>query len=349
LDNGSHSVLSIEINKNGYIYVGKNGSDRFVVSKDNGNTWEEIVLPVPSYGNVIKILCIAQDTIYVSTWENEGSFITYSFDGGDTWEYSYVTDHSNEYISDIDVSSTGEVFVSTSGFFWDQGGVYKSADGGATWTYVGLLNHQVMTLEINSNDEVFTGDWWIINNDTPGIHALYEGTNTFDLIFDSYFDTDIVIDTQDNIYITASENVFYSIDNGQYFYRIEDTLSNFMQFLIIDNNSYLYAARSKSIVRSLDPLITVIDDSHSVKLIENVEAYPNPVCTNLYLKIESKPKHTSFYEVFIYDIYGKLIYINENTFFGDYYQLDVSQLARGLYLIKIQQNRELFKTWFIKK
>ncbi|HAL64626.1 MAG TPA: hypothetical protein DCP10_03530 [Bacteroidales bacterium] len=183
----------------------------------------------------------------------------------------------------------------------------------------------------------------------PVFIALYEGTNTFDLIFDSYFVTDIVIDTQDNIYTTASENVFYSTDNGQYFYHIEDTLSNYMQFLIIDNNDYLYAARSKSIVRSLDPIITAIEDSHIAKLIENVKVYPNPVCTNLYLKIESKPEPASFYEVFIYDIYGKLIYINEKAFFGDYYQLDVSQLDRGLYLIKIQQNRKLFKTWFIKK
>lgn len=170
-DNNSFAVLSIAINENGRIYAGKNGSSRLIVSENIGESWEEINLPPPSYGNVMKILCIGQDTIYVSTWEDEGSFITFSFNGAETWEYSYVTDHPNEYISDIDVSNTGEIFVSLNGYFVDQGGVYKSADGGATWTYVGLLNHQVMTLEINSNDDVFTGDWWVMNNDTPGIHC----------------------------------------------------------------------------------------------------------------------------------------------------------------------------------
>jgi photosystem II stability/assembly factor-like uncharacterized protein len=349
-DNSSFGVLSIAIDANGYVYVGKNGSSRLIVTKNNGENWEEIILPSTSYGNVMKILCVGQDTIYVSTWESVGSYITYSFDGGETWQYSYVTDHPNEYVSDIDISNTGEIFVSLSGFFNGQGGVYKSADGGANWIYVGLLNHQVLTIAINSNNEVFTGDWWVMNwNDTPGIHALYEGSDEFELIFDAYHATDIVIDSNGNIYAAANEGVVRSFNNGQSFEIIEDELSTTIEFLHIGFNEHLYGIRFNRIVKSIDPIMTVIDDSHIVELIENVRVYPNPVSTMLYLDIGSKHKHASFNEVFIYDIHGKSIYINEKAFLGNPYQFDVSQLSQGLYLIKIQQNGKILNARFIKK
>ena len=348
-DNNSFGVLSIAIDANGYVYAGKNGSSRLIVSKNNGESWENINLPQPSYGNVMKILCVGQDTIYVSTWESVGSFVTYSFDGGETWEYSYVNDLPNEYVSDIDISKTGEIFVSVNGYFVDQGGVYKSADGGATWAYVGLLNHQVMTLEINSNNDVFTGDWWVMNNDTSGIHALYEGANTFDLIFDAYNVTDIVIDSNDNIYAAANEGVVHSFDNGLTFDQIEDELSSTIEFLHIGSNCHLYGIRFNRIVKSIDPIITGTNEHYHNGIYELVKTYPNPVHNILKIYLSSKSNTDNFCEVFIYDIYGKLIYTNEKVSLRDYYQLDVSQLARGFYLIKIQQNGKLYNSSFIKK
>jgi len=272
-DNYNYNILSMALNENGYIYVGKNGFSRFIVSKDNGESWEDIDLPPPSYGNVIKIYCIGQDTIYVSTWESEGAFITRSFDSGETWEYSFITDNPNEYVSDIAKSATGDIFVSLSGFFIGQGGIYKSEDGGATWEYVGLLNHQVMSIGINSNNDVFTGDWWVMNDDTPGIHALYEGAGAFDLIFDAYFVTDIAINSENHIYATANESVIRSIDNGQTFEYIDDNLSSYMQLLSIDNDGYVYAARSKSLVKSIN--------STEISILDGFITYPNAVGTPL--------------------------------------------------------------------
>jgi hypothetical protein len=124
LDNAQHGVYSIAINEDGNIYVGKNGFVPFVVSYNNGDAWEEIALP--GDGNMMEIRCSGPDTIYVSRWQVEGAFISFSFNGGETWDYSYVTNHHNEYVSDIELSRTGEIFVSTSGSFFDQGGVYKS-------------------------------------------------------------------------------------------------------------------------------------------------------------------------------------------------------------------------------
>lgn len=347
-DNGVFGVLSIAINEEGYIYVGKNGFDRFIVSKDNGESWENIELPSPSYGNVLRIFCVGQDTIYISTWETMGSFITYSFNGGATWQYSYVNDHPNEYVSDIDISSTGEIFVSTNGFFWDQGGVYKSDDAGENWEYVGLLNHQVHTLELNSNNEVFTGDWWVINNDWPGIHALYEGTNTFDLIFDAYYVTDIVIDPNETIYAAANEGVVYSLDNGLSFNQIEDNLSTTIEFLHIGSNGYLYGIRFNRIVKSIDPIITGTSNLYYNRKTDLVITYPNPTYNILKVYLSSKSITDNFCKVYIYDVYGKVVYKNEDNFNSNCFSMDVSLFAAGYYLVVIRQNDKIYKSSFVK-
>jgi len=344
---GDFGVISMAVNDAGYIYAGTSKSaERLNISKDNGESWENIELPPPSYGNVMKILCIGHDTIYVSTWEASGSFINYSFDGGVTWNYSNVTNHSGlEYVSDIDVLSTGEVFVSINGYSWGEGGVYKSTDAGVSWEYVGLLNHQVMTLEINSNNEVFTGDWWVINNDPPGIHALYEGTNTFKFIFDAYYVTDIVIDSDETIYAAANEWVVYSLDNGLTFNRIEDDLSTTIEFLHIGSNGYLYGIRFNRIVKSIDP-ITEVGERHDIGKIVNT--YPNPASTCLNVKINQNPWQDTSYEVHIYDITGKVVYKNEGYSNTDKFTMDVSLLTTGYYLVEIVQNNKIYKSSFVK-
>jgi hypothetical protein len=344
-NNFNFSVLSMDIDVNGYIYVGKNGYNSLIVSKNNGESWEEIILPTPSLGNIVDILCAGQDTIYLSTWEAVGSLISFSFDGAETWGYSYVTDRPNEYISDIELSSTGEVFVSTSGYFWDQGGIYRSDDAGLSWEYVGLLNHQVLTLAINSNDEIFTGDWWVINDDTFGIHALYEDANNFELIFDAYFVTDIIIDADDNIYAAANEGVVISSDNGLTFNYIEDDLSANIELLHFASSGHLYGVRSKSIVRSIDP-ITRVDASHTNRI--SVKSYPNPVGSFLNLEIMPETQVGTPYKLRIYDMFGKTVYDEEVHINTNYFSIDVSQLIAGYYLVEIRQNDKMYKSSFVK-
>ncbi|MDY0104120.1 MAG: T9SS type A sorting domain-containing protein [Lentimicrobium sp.] len=343
-NNNDFAVLSMDIDENGYIYVGKNGYNRLIVSKTNGQSWEDISLPPSSVGNVMEILCIGQDTIYVSTWEVEGSFILFSFDGAETWDYRYVTDRPNEYISDIELSSTGEVFVSTSGYFWDQGGVYRSDDAGLSWEYAGLLNHQVLTLAINSNDDIFTGDWWVINNDTSGIYALYDGLNAFDLLLGAYHVTDIAIDLNDNIYAAANDGVVYSFDNGLTFNHIEGDLSANIEFLHIASDGHLYGTRFNRIVKSIDP-ITGVGASYTNGITS--KAYPNPASFYLYIEIP-EPRPSTIYELHIYDMFGKIVYENKACLNANPFYIDVSLLTAGYYLVEIRQNDKIYKSSFVK-
>lgn len=348
-DNNGFSVLAVDADENGWIYAGKNGPGRLLVSKDNGDSWEEIELPLPSVGNIVKIFCTGPDTIYISTWESDGSFLIYSFDSGDTWQHSYITDHPNEYVSDLDLSGSGELYVSVNGFFEGQGGVYRSDDGGISWSYVGLLDHQVLSLSINSANEVFTGDWWMLNSDVPGIHAKYEGQDTFTLVLDCFFVIDIVIDDEDHIYATSSETIFYSDDNGLSFQIIEDTLSKFKEYLILDDEHYLYASSSKSLVRSIDPVITGTRDQHLCNKSGQLMLFPNPAITEIHIELGSGNQRPGECIVTIYDLSGKLIKEIKKILAKDRIVLDVSHLEEGYYYLTIQENNKLYNAGFIKK
>lgn len=351
LDAGNFMVQSIAINEFGKIYIGKTGFDRFMVSEDNGNTWDVIELPPPSYGNIMKIYCVGHDTIYVSSWESEGAFITKSFDAGETWEHSFVTDHQNEYCSDIAISNTGDLFVSVSGFFIDQGGVYKSDDFGVTWEYAGLLNHQVLTIEINSNNDVFTGDWWVINNDTPGIYAFYEGNSGFELVFDAYFVTDIVITAENIIYATANEDVVRSSDNGQTWEIIEDELSSNIEFLSISYDGYLYGARSHRLVKSINPVITGIDADMQSALTEDICVYPNPADDVLNVKVVTGIEDNHSIEIRIYNHSGKLVGRSEfsTSKVEEFFNLSINNLSGGIYLLECFDDDKIFTSKFFKK
>jgi hypothetical protein len=118
---------------------------------------------------------VNQNVLYAGTgegWFNvdaiRGVGIFKSTDGGSTWTLlSATANNANfDYVEDIVVTPAGIVFASTrSGRFCNNGGVYRSADAGSTWTRViGSLNGSVCDsaynfrgadLEVASNGDVY--------------------------------------------------------------------------------------------------------------------------------------------------------------------------------------------------
>ncbi len=348
LDAGSFTVQSIAVDEAGKIYIGKTGLDRFMVSKDNGDTWDVIDLPPPSYSNILKILCVGLDTIYVGSWEDAGAFITNTFDGGETWQHCFITDQYDEYVTDIAISGNDEIFVSVSGFSLGQGGVYKSVDWGITWEYVGLLNHQVETIEINPDNDVFTGDWWVLN-DNPyfGIHALYQGADTSELVLDAFHANDIVIDPEGVIYAAANERVARSFDNGQNWELIDDALSFTIKYLNISYDGYLYGARYNRLVKSIDPLITALPLINQTGKDHLLKLYPNPSSKYLNILFEGKTNTGPIY-VGLTNSEGKKVF--EQKFASEEkLQIDIGHLPVGLYFARVRTNKELLCRKFIKR
>lgn len=158
--------------------------------KATNPTWT----PVNENMGSLAVCALAQDpsnpsVLYAGTgegWFNvdavRGNGIWKSSDGGSTWNKLASTDstasnssHNFDYIQDIVVNSSGVVFASgRPSRFCNRGGVFRSADGGTSWTRVigtqqpwaqtcaaGIYNYYGADLELASNGDVYATTGYI--------------------------------------------------------------------------------------------------------------------------------------------------------------------------------------------
>jgi hypothetical protein len=341
LNTGNFGVLSLEINSEGTIYAGTNRAyHNLWVSYNSGNDWQEI--PMPYNYNIPEIHCQESVTIYASLFADNGALLVRSSNGGADWEELFATTgHPGEYISDIEISNTGIIYISLMCFFQDMGGVFRSTDNGLTWEYIGLLNHQIRGMAINSNDDVFTSDWYTMNDDEiPGIYALYQGNTEFELKRYISDGTDIVIDPENHIYVAANESMLQSDDNGETFNYIDDPLSQYIQILQLDDSGYLYGAIHSKLVRSIYPTITSQQEVLADKSALTYN-YPNPFSGKTTIHYNMTTNEAVPIAIKIFDRLGKMVKLldvqaaktNINTV-----ELDMHDLPSGMYYYSLFVN-----------
>jgi len=351
LDMYSGAVLSIDINEQGTIYAGTNrGETPLFVSFNNGSDWEELILP--STDNVVKILCISTDTVYVSQWIAGGAFLLRSADSGATWDTIYTSDHVSEYVSDIAISSSGVIYISLDGFFFEMGGVYRSADNGQTWECAGLFNYQVMALGFNQNDDLLIGVWAGFYNINGGLYVIYNGENEIHDLYPGPAVWDLVINSDNDIYfaIDGFAGVIRTLDMGQSFEFVNEGLQSGSGKFAIDNQNYIYTANNYGghiIDRTIEPTVTSVisyPDSGFIK----IGLTPNPANDKLWVGINEPGNMKGTGNLIIRDlagrIYKKETFIIENK----YLETDISGLATGMYILTARIGNGYFSSKFIK-
>ena len=350
LDIGDFGVLSIAINETGYIYIGRTGFDNFMVSYDNGETWEAIELP--SYKNLVKILCVGQNTVFVSIWEDGGALLLRSVDGGVTWDNVFKTiNHTSEYISDIAISSTGDIYICMMCYFPNMGGVYKSEDGGDTWEYVGLENKQVWSLEFNSNDDLFIGVWGDMIYGGGGLYAIYNSSIEIDELLFGTSTADMVINSLDHIYFTdVPGNIIRSLDNGRTFETVNEGLNGTSGIMSIDKQGFIYLASiygSNRLARSINSTITSIEMEQFEDNSNYLRISPNPVSDFLDIRIPGYGNPDQI-TVKLYDNSGKLMKGRQEMNIENPLKIDVHYLKPGIYFIEVLNGKNKLTSKFIK-
>ncbi|MGB4655238.1 MAG: T9SS type A sorting domain-containing protein [Bacteroidales bacterium] len=334
---GKKSRLNrIAINDSGYIYTTARSSEKLVFSKDNGETWNEISLPTEARGNIIKIFCHGKDTLFVSTWEDNGAFISVSFDNGETWNTNYLTNGTSDYITDIAVSSENEFYVTINGFVNGRGGVYKSVDGGITWDFFGLIDHQLFAVEINQYDDIFVGA-----KEGGGLCVLYHDTTSFQYLT-PYITPDIAISSDNVICTIALNTVMLSYDNGKTFIKVTDPLTSGIKALHISANNHLYGAGAINcnLIRSLDPVVQT-SSTHS-NLLHQTKVYPNPATNIININTEQF-LNKEISSVVITDISGRQMKVSS----VNDAQIDISNLNEGTYIITVLAGDKVYRSKFL--
>ena len=182
---------TITIHKNGDIFSGSNG---VYLSHDTGETWEFKGLfgilagsiAIDSLDNIFvgNGIQMYKSNDYGDNWDlvqnAPGSFplaacpggvllaggkvntIGYLFrsrDYGETWDTVFIFPGIYEEITDMLISPNGIFYVSTTAWMGGGGGVYRSVSNEETLEHIGLLNHFVQAIAINSVGNLFAASF----------------------------------------------------------------------------------------------------------------------------------------------------------------------------------------------
>ncbi len=305
-DNGEFMIYPIHINNLGDIYIGRRGVNQLLVSYNNGDNWDTI--PYPGFGNITEIQTLGQDTILVSSWENNGAFLARSYTNGSTWDTVFTTNNSNEYIQDIIITEDGDFYIGLTSYSENAGGVYKSEDGGNTWMFSGLFNQMISSLEINSSDDIFASSRGILQVGLePGLFVLRNGEDEWQVIVNGPFVEDVVINSLDHIFY-SSYSIYRSIDNGTTFEYIGNGLpSSPMGFMAIDDNGFLYLTSESSsnfLAKSINSTVSITEENHN-RSNSPLYLFPNPAQD--YVFIQDLAEGSVQYNIRIYNTMGSLV------------------------------------------
>lgn len=109
----------------------------------------------------------------------------------------------------------------------------------------------------------------------------------------------------------------------------------------VDSNLFYY---KKNGLECGTPDLTTVDIKNNLAQINEFELYPNP--TELVVFIKDKMAH-DVYELLLFTCYGRQIMRNE--FIGGINELNLQDLEKGVYVIKIVRNEKIHTFKLIKK
>lgn len=179
-----------------------------------------------------------------------------------------------------------------------------------SFKYANMIDNLNSSIKV----EAFNGTSWVQVFSTSG------DSGTWDLDFNTF------------TYIITAYDVASNIDLTPY------VNANFqLRFVYNDAGDYSYGAVIDDITITSSAVLATSD----VSLEDKVQIYPNPVKDNFYIKSDLK----SDSKVTITDMSGKLL----KTFNGKSDAYNVSDLPKGIYMILIENDKNIVRKKIIKQ
>jgi len=313
-----YTVWALTANGNN-IFAGTEGNGVFL-STNNGLNWTQTTLN----NRTILSLAVNGSNVFAGTNSNFGVYR--STNNGLNWTQTTL---NNLNVPSLAISGNN-IFTGTAGT-----GVYLSTNNGLNWTQTSLNNRVVLSLAVNGNN-IFAG--------TAGQGVYLSTDNGLNWTQTSLNNRNI------SSLAISGNNIFAGDMNGNGVYVSNDNGTNWtMRFegfpgpidilaLCIFNN-YIFAGsdfwdiyrRPLNELIGIEPILNEVPSGYSLE-----QNYPNPFNPNT--KIQFSIPHSSFTNLTIYDVTGRVlaILVNEELKPGVYeVDWDASHHASGVYFYTI--------------
>jgi photosystem II stability/assembly factor-like uncharacterized protein len=315
------------MDSNNVLYAGI-GPGGMVYSNDNGVTWNPTDF---AQEDIHSILVTPKKTILIGS---VGKFFR-STNGGASWVSGMITPWTVSSLVYNPVNTY--VFASTR---WD--GVFISKDDGITWERVGLKDHAIRNMVINSKGTLFAA------SEDSGVYCSTNNGNNWSRVFNytstsTKYLTSITVSTNDNLYFSTSmEGVYRSTNNGLTWTQVNLGLAedSYLYAVSIDPDGYLYTgAYQYGIYKSIKATTVSVKNLTTIKpdkfLLE--QNFPNPF--NSTTTIRYSLPADNHVEIKIYDMLGKEVttLVNDRQIAGKYeIKFEADNLTSGVYFYSIR-------------
>ncbi len=332
-------------------------SNKLLETFDGGNTWAP--KPNGTYPTLFHfydfMLFVSADTGYFSANEGDLGTLYFTYDGGINW---FVPDTSSFYVGTL----TGEVLrmhVIQDSIIYvliiELGSDYlftikRSSDYGKTWSFVSNVGRWA---SIDYGDFYFLDDTTIILATTGYIRKSVDGGVSFayQLPTDDFIGDPrqaIAFSGRDTGYVAFGQSVYKTYDAGNTW-----TNANF-SFAPEDSNDYIsfitMGCSRNAVVGTMNKYIYKMEPDCGITGIADIpdvnsfSINPNPTNNKLYVTINNQQK--SNLQIFAID--GRAV-MPQDVIQQDYFEVDVSNLATGLYFLVLQNDEGRVVRKFVKE
>ena len=273
-------VRAITVDTSGFLYLVTYPTGVYK-STNVGETWSKLAGYDQSYPTGITLAADASLILISSldAWGNGGA--SRSTDGGKSWNTIYgigsprfvaVSPVGHIYVGSYDIlarsTNNGTIWetrsdpidplyypgmqsiafnVSSHIILGTSRGVYRSTDGGLTWTSLGLQNKSVLAVQVQSNGTIFAG------TDTSFYKSTNDGGTWQQIDLGGVLSSvpSLLIDSSGTVYAgTASAGIFQSTDVGVTWTQLGSGVQGKVQWLTKDKVGRFFAGTSHALFRS---------------------------------------------------------------------------------------------------
>ncbi|WP_196886430.1 VPS10 domain-containing protein [Aureivirga sp. CE67] len=337
-------------------WIGADGMESFV-DKDNSN----IIYGSIYYGQLYKsinggntssgmpqvfqgdwVTPFEQDPIASNTIYGGGKTLYKTTNGAITW--NPISPTFGDHITDIEVANTNNQII----FFGVNNTLYRSTNGGTTWEDIDGLNGRILDIAVHPTNPNKIA---ICIRDEEGIYVSNDGGDTWESYKKNLPDFNPTAvawqDDEDNgLYVGMNYGIYFTSDYFEEWYPFNNNLPNVrIEELEINYvNQHIYVCTyGRGVWKS--PLYDRWLSVENEKQLDKLKIYPNPASDKINLKWTEDTEVS----IRVIDQRGRIVKYIKNVNLVDKYEVDISNLDKGMYFIKLSTSKGSHIEKIVKK